>query len=586
MILKLATPEEPSTRYYRRHFHSRHVGTKELAVQLTAKYRAWEAQRIATTRSHLATVSKQWQYFFEKLNFDHLFLHQEDVSQFRAIVERQPHRKAFVRWIWLRVELAEYSCQDCLTAQSPDEVRENNAIFTKGVYELFAVLSSWNPDDGHRDGITLELSAHSPSDATHFARELNFRIADNFFHAFRPLDMTMNVRSMLDSRRHSWMNGRQTLARRTPAEREGILARLFGDYEGLRFDMRIGVTRTNIPEESGRNRGLPPVPLIKSFLIRRQFYRLFSVSKALGPILTAMPELENLRYESWDTPMESNHGIRALQNRVLIGYILSRKSKLKAISIHGSTSRVYHGNPRLYDPRTLMPRDVSDRVTLGKALAKSTMNLQMIHGARNVEAEGFFHAFWPYDPNDETPTIPTPAQPGLLPTWQNLGRLSLTSTRLNPRDINWLLMAAGSAAQQMPVLVIMELWNYDPTSRCVFRYESHNAPEDTNRPEIEIMVSWWPRPPPTEATTGAMVEQTHGKTIPRKRLLETPVYECWQEVARRHCNDRVDLAVEVEYMNDDDWDGCVIQHLYQSRDILTSVSYCEMEDLEEWDVPT
>ena len=206
----------------------------------------------------------------------------------------------------------------------------------------------------------------------------------------------------------------------------------------------VGAARAQIPGQSRWNRGLPKVPFLKNLLIRRQFYRNFSVPKALGPIIDAMPQLEGFRHESWNSPFLSTQVARDIQTKTLLHDILRRKRSLKAFSMHGSTSRAYHFDRSMYDQTTLMPVNRIALIRLGEVLACSTQHLQMIHGARNIEGEGFFRPFWPCDLVDVAPILDTPAQLDPLTIWENLRDLSLTSTRLNPGGIDWLLMAAGS----------------------------------------------------------------------------------------------------------------------------------------------
>lgn len=193
-----------------------------------------------------------------------------------------------------------------------------------------------------------------------------------------------------------------------------------------------------------------------------------------------------------------------------------------------------------------MPIDKIGLIRQGEVLACSTQHLQVINGARNVEGEGFFRHFWPCDPADAAPIIDPPFQPGPFPMWENLHYLTLTSTRLNPGDISWLLMAAGSAARQMPALRRMELWNYDPATTCLFRYQSNQTPRDSQRPEMEILISWWLDGMTTEVA------------IPPLELLSEEICACWKEVASRHCGDWFDLRADIEYWRDYEWDGPVI----------------------------
>lgn len=94
--------------------------------------------------------------------------------------------------------------------------------------------------------------------------------------------------------------------------------------------------------------------------------------------------------------------------------------------------------------------------SVGAALAKASLSLEQLSVSFLVDAQDFFETY----------------QSGWI--WKNLASLALTSQLLNsakdPADVNNLLHAAGVAAQNMPKLRIMEVWNGGRGHACVFRY--------------------------------------------------------------------------------------------------------------------
>ena len=63
-------------------------------------------------RAGYATVDREWQRFFEPLNFRRLVVDQDrldDLDKFTA----KGYRRCFVEHIWLRVRLDEYDCVVC-----------------------------------------------------------------------------------------------------------------------------------------------------------------------------------------------------------------------------------------------------------------------------------------------------------------------------------------------------------------------------------------------------------------------------------------------------------------------------------------
>ena len=68
-----------------------------------------------------AVTCREWQHFFEKESFRYMTLHQSDICEFGRIV--QGERKAYVQWIWLRLELPKYDCSKCDLSLASDFLR-------------------------------------------------------------------------------------------------------------------------------------------------------------------------------------------------------------------------------------------------------------------------------------------------------------------------------------------------------------------------------------------------------------------------------------------------------------------------------
>ena len=155
-----------------------------------------EKGRRHTNQSVYATVCREWQELFERTNFRTLVLCQTDLSELRDIVIG--HRRKLVNWIWLRVELQDYDCNRCSIQETSEEIQVNNSIFTNAIWTLFSLLSSWS---GER--LTLELSAHSPSDLRHWFKALNSRENDTTWSGSRTLQSQPNDPI------HGWEDGQQ-----------------------------------------------------------------------------------------------------------------------------------------------------------------------------------------------------------------------------------------------------------------------------------------------------------------------------------------------------------------------------------------
>ena len=97
-----------------------------------------ESAELESQASVYAAVCRQWQEFFEPVLFKRLILHQSDIKKFGDIV--QGERVAFVKWVWLRLELPAYGCNDCTKPGSSEERQDHNKLFTNAVWDLFAIL--------------------------------------------------------------------------------------------------------------------------------------------------------------------------------------------------------------------------------------------------------------------------------------------------------------------------------------------------------------------------------------------------------------------------------------------------------------
>ncbi|KAK7725569.1 hypothetical protein SLS63_008023 [Diaporthe eres] len=395
----------------------------------------------------LATVCRSWQDFFEGKLFQRLTLKTEaDIEDFDNLV--QGRRRAYVEWIWLRIELPMYDCQQCHRRETHKEIEDQNAIFTKLVWNLFTVLFKWENEEVRHRGITLELSAHSPSDAQHFNKNLRFHQHDT---AWNKDDGPVSPHN---DPFHGWKDGIQI--KRIPVNAK---YRLFGS--GLQFEGH-SVSRMRLPK----------VSVVTSFIIRRQSPRFFSAKWALVPMINSLVRLGSFTYEPWRGPTISRQREQAWLNASLAKEALKSRPSLKKVSIFESHDGIFYrptyesvARRRLADP-------------FSRELARSSHHLEELHAANNVEAFEFFYAFQPQASPEE----------GRSMVWQDLKYLSLTTQHLfsYEHDSSLLLMAAR-ASERMPKLEMMELWDWvklwGPAS--IFRFR-----RDETEASIELVTTW------------------------------------------------------------------------------------------------
>ncbi|KAL7806363.1 hypothetical protein V8C44DRAFT_360568 [Trichoderma aethiopicum] len=431
------------------------------------------ARRLTTgiSQAVCASVCRDWNAFFEHANFEKLILHQDDIPMLGEVV---PRRGALMRWIWLRIELPPYDCPVCNLPESVEEDRVNKFIFTDAVWGLFDILSQLNND--HHPGITLELSAHSPSLVDHYAQELDYMINDT---AWNTLIRWPRKHSGF---RHLLLYGQQRDLTNAAA------LRMVGHPQGLRFDLRAPVAKR-------MNKTLPRVRAIKGLVIRGQCYRHFSVAKALDPIIRNLTQLRELSYECWkgyDTVEMNQRRIRDRENEILLSETLKYRRTLRKISIYEGTSRC-HKN-------FLRPHHTWKSATLGfgSDLAKASRNLEELYVNDLAEADDFFRPFWGND-------FLKRATRQMV--WRNLRRISLFAKLVPPDLYEERIQAAGRAACRMPQLQFMELWYCDGNYQCVFTYDISQHAHDAHK--LELRSSWGARLSP--ATVQAWRDAVCGK---------------------------------------------------------------------------
>ncbi|KAI8198238.1 hypothetical protein K4K52_009915, partial [Colletotrichum sp. SAR 10_76] len=110
----------------------------------------------------LSRVCKEWQVFFEGFLYNSFnLLREEEVAYFCNIM--RGHRCGLVKRIHLHVELEKYLPEDYGVAEDEKTIHLNNQAFSRNLLSLFKTLSEWQGCGG----LSLELSASSPSDTLH-----------------------------------------------------------------------------------------------------------------------------------------------------------------------------------------------------------------------------------------------------------------------------------------------------------------------------------------------------------------------------------------------------------------------------------
>ncbi|KAM5356659.1 hypothetical protein ACJ41O_003305 [Fusarium nematophilum] len=395
-----------------------------------------------------ATVSTDWQHFFERLTFRRIVVDQDRLPYFEGCINTESttsrRRQRYLKRLCLYVKLDPYGCMVCRMKEDSQTADRNNIAFTVAIWRLMQILSSWTTTEtsnGDRQDLTLELGAYSPSDWKHTFRD--FRLQPDYpYREERDLEedwgsykrwVEASGIDRLDDSDHRWFGG----SRGDPWM--GAKKRV----------MNTLIIKPNGPGFSTPGRNLPKAHVVSGLVLRRAFYRRLSVP-ALKKVLRALPRLSVFRYEGW------HHLVGRKQvsfSREFAGLLKEAPQTLRQVSLFEDFSTLLH--PGLPDERA--------DVDLSRALSKHSRHLEHVSGAFLVDAEGFFQGFYPSSPHP----------PDLTP-WANLQTLALTSPLLRPAiyygRIASLLMTAGRAAALMPRLRVMEIWNGGSGHATIFRY--------------------------------------------------------------------------------------------------------------------
>lgn len=381
--------------------------------------------RLAHHKSAYAAVSRQWQAYFEPINFERLVVRQSELSYFDQIID--DHRMFDVRALWLRIELPRYGCDSCAKAESKKEASTNNRIFTEALWNLFNILDKWQKRSGaigtRKLWLKLILSVYSPSDREHHYRSHCF---DDDIQGGYTGDYVPH-----HDPAHHWRRGQQT--------RPNVETQLRHMGSPLYYDF----SRIHPPEA----RHFPQLKFVRALLTPRQYSRPLS---NLHLVIRSLPRLEVLRLETfrdvtgdreWDRAWDFAATLRALPR------------SLRKFSAFEDSS------PALAPPAPVVIAPMSS--TLLEATAQ---RLAEIDASFLVCAEWFFRRFLPSE-IDET------AQRDF---WPRLRALSLTSAQLRVEgaadDRAEVLECAARAALRMPVLGVMEIWHGEEGEVRIFRY--------------------------------------------------------------------------------------------------------------------
>ena len=386
--------------------------------------------------SNYAAVSRQWQLFFERENFNDLSIRQSDIPYFKKIVHKE--RRPLIRMLWLRIELLEYDCIDCDRRETDTQAHTNSVIFTQAIHDLFDVLVRWEfPDMYTNPPITFTLGLHvySRSDRLHEFRD--HRVDDHGGYTYN------GERKSHNDGRHGWFHGEKTFPT------SGAKMRLFG--KPLEFNLGLLDTARSTKRIKLEQK-LPKVHSVRGLWLPRQFYRAIP---DLDRIVDSLPKLRELRVESWRPLGPGDRGFRDLDLRRLVQAF---PPGLLLFSLFEDRDQLMHFASR-----------PTDFPLLAHELRRASVGLKALNASFIFDADRFLQPFFPGYKGREP-----------RPEWPKLEVLVLTSYTLiespslkeGESRVDRLLVAAARAALHMPKLRVLEIWSGETRRGCVFRYSA------------------------------------------------------------------------------------------------------------------
>lgn len=203
-----------------------------------------------------ASVSKEWQAAFEKINFHRLTLSPSCLIDLDRIVRR---RKGFVKHICLRIQ------------EKKTTMDRNDEITRKAIRKLFTVLNTWGTegDWSSNSGLTMELSFHGRNDSipVRTFKDSHFPYSESIDEYYQSDFYDL----------YYWVNGHD--------QHLGPASIVTAQVAASKFDIDLTFT----PK-------LPKVDVVTRFLVHQQPHRKLTW-QTLSQIFSSLPRLEYIHCE-------------------------------------------------------------------------------------------------------------------------------------------------------------------------------------------------------------------------------------------------------------------------------------------------
>ncbi|KAK0370440.1 hypothetical protein CLIM01_12212 [Colletotrichum limetticola] len=391
---------------------------QEIRLMILEIIFAMQSKDTPQEKSRLASVSAEWQTFFEERNFKTLKLERlHDIDKLRDFVG--PRRQMYVSRIWLHVSLATYTSEEFCKEEDDEEILHNNEIFDKHFKSLLRTLSKWQLGYGDEDhfGIHLHFFADSPEDD---------------YHPFKGDDDPDEPYDNLE-----------------PADLLGARKRLMGNL----LDFKNATPTSSLT--SLAETGCPVVlrvPVVKKFSVTDVCYRSLSAD-AIRFLLLSLNNLETIEYEPWRGIDQID---RSRRDKANVALLESLPPTVKRVKLWEARHDNLHGPSEEPGP----DRDIARAAALGCSRLVSFSSLNVLDAAHFL---------------DEVIQLSMPPMMECFDRWSSLEAVALTSPFLDPTFdeayTQGLLQRAAAAAMHLPNLKVMELWKTWKNDAILFRYE-------------------------------------------------------------------------------------------------------------------
>ncbi|KXH42989.1 hypothetical protein CSIM01_01743 [Colletotrichum simmondsii] len=392
------------------------VFPQEVRLMILEAIFKMQSKHTPQKKSFLASVSAEWQIFFEKRNFKSLYLPRlHHITMLEEVVG--PRRQMYVSEIYLHVFLAPYTSGE-LCEEDDEEILHNNEIFDEHLKSLLRTLSKWQTSYGNEkhSGIHLHFSAESSDDC------------DN------PFRTGYTLPGLYDDLE--------------PAEIWGATKRIMGNL----LDVKNATTASSLASPAEPEfPAVLRVPIVKQFSVRDELYRSLSAG-AIRFLLLSLESLETIEYTSWRGIDKKD---RSQRNRANVALLESLPPTTKSVNLEEARHDKFHGPFDEPGPS----RDIARVAVLACSRLVSFSSLSVLDAA---------HFF------DEVIQLSMPPMMECLDRWSSLEAVALTSWSLNPKidgSYEGLLQQAAAAAMCLPKLKVMELWQDWKDAATLFRYE-------------------------------------------------------------------------------------------------------------------